>query len=291
MVRSLWTAASGMIAQQENVDTIAHNMANINTTGYKTETAEFKTLLYQTLQSRSTNNAGDQKPISAQVGLGTRTASVTSHFTQGNLIDTDSPFAVAMEGDGFFKVRTVNGQIQYTRDGNFTVSPVQGGNMLCTSDGDPVLDQNNNTINTVDENNQPVTRNVSASDISIAQDGTIAISTDGGSTYNNMIRTDANGNALYTVQIGRVQFNNPTGLEKVSGNKYVATVASGAAMEETQNVNLVQSKIHQGRTEASNVQISQEMVNLIVAQRAYEMNSKVIQTSDTMLEQANNLRR
>lgn len=297
MVRSLWTAASGMIAQQENVDTIAHNMANINTTGYKTETAEFKTLLYQTLQSRSTNNAGDQKPISAQVGLGTRTASVTSHFTQGNLIDTDSPFAVAMEGDGFFKVRTINGQIQYTRDGNFTVSPVDGGNLLCTSDGDPVLDQNNNTIiipntmNTVDENGQAVVRRINASDISIAQDGTIAMSADGGNTYNNMIRTDANGNALYTVQIGRVQFNNPTGLEKVSGNKYVETIASGAAMEETQNVNLVQSKIHQGRTEASNVQISQEMVNLIVAQRAYEMNSKVIQTSDTMLEQANNLRR
>lgn len=283
MVRSLWTAASGMIAQQENVDTIANNMANINTTGYKSETAEFKTLLYQTLQTRSTNNVGDEKPISAQVGLGSRTAAITSHFTQGNLTDSDSPFAVAIEGDGFFKVRTVNGDIQYTRDGNFAVSPVDGGTMLCTSDGEPVLDQNNNSIIIPD--------GVNATSISIATDGTITVSGDGGNTYTNLVRTDANGNTLYNVQIGIVQFNNPAGLEKVSGNKYAATVASGTAMEESQNQNLTKSKMHQGYIEASNVQVSEEMVNLIIAQRAYEMNSKVIQASDEMLEQANNLRR
>lgn len=283
MVRSLWTAASGMIAQQENVDTIAHNMANINTTGYKSETAEFKTLLYQTLQTRSTNNAGVLKPISAQVGLGSRTAAITSHFTQGNLTATESPFSVAIEGDGFFKVRTVNGDVQYTRDGNFAVSPVNEGTMLCTSDGEPVLDQNNNPI--------IIPKGINATSISIAQDGQISISGDGGSTYQKLVRRDANGNVLYDVQIGVVQFNNPAGLEKVSGNKYAATVASGAPMEEAANQNLKKSKLHQGYVEGSNVQVSEEMVNLIVAQRAYEMNSKVIQASDDMLEQANNLRR
>ncbi len=282
MVRSLWTAASGMIAQQENVDTIANNMANLNTTGYKSETAEFKSLLYQTLQTRSTNNVGEEKPISAQVGLGSRTAAITSHFTQGNLTESDSPFAVAIEGDGFFKVRTANGEIQYTRDGNFAVSPVEDGTLLCTSDGEPILDQNNNTI--------IIPSGINATTISIATDGTVSVSGDGGTTYTNLVRTDANGNVLYNVQIGVVQFNNPAGLEKVSGNKYAATVASGEAMEESQNPNLTQSLVHQGYIEASNVQVADEMVNLIIAQRAYEMNSKVIQASDEMLQQANNLR-
>lgn len=282
MVRSLWTAASGMIAQQENVDTIANNMANINTTGYKSETAEFKTLLYQTLQTRSTNNVGEEKPISAQVGLGSRTAAITSHFTQGNLTASDSPFAVAIEGDGFFKVRTISGDIQYTRDGNFAVSPVEGGTMLCTSEGEPILDQNNNPIIIPPE--------VNATSISIAKDGVVSVSGDGGDTYTNLVRVDAGGNVLYNVQIGLVQFNNPAGLEKVSGNKYAATVASGNPMEETQNQNLTRSKLHQSYIEASNVQVSEEMVNLIIAQRAYEMNSKVIQASDEMLQQANNLR-
>lgn len=281
MVRSLWTAASGMIAQQENVDTIANNFANLNTTGYKAEKAEFKSLLYQTLQTRSTNNVGEEKPVGAQVGLGSRTAAITSLFTQGNLTENESPFAVAIEGDGFFKVRVENGEIQYTRDGNFAASPVANGTMLCTSEGHPVLDQYNNPI--------IIPTGISATTIGIAKDGTITVSADGENQV-NLTQTDANG-ATYNVQLGLVQFNNPAGLEKASGNRYRQTVASGAAMEETQTEGLRRSATHHKRIEASNVQVADEMVNLIVAQRAYEMNSKVIQASDEMLEQANNLRR
>lgn len=282
MVRSLWTAASGMIAQQENVDTIANNMANLNTTGYKSETAEFKSLLYQTLQTRSTNNAGDEKPVGAQVGLGSRTAAITSNFAQGNLNPSESPFAVAIEGEGFFKVRTESGEIQYTRDGNFAVSPVEGGTMLCTSDGKPVLDQYNNVI--------IIPEGINATSLGIAADGRLTVSANGDDQV-NLVQTDANGNTAYNVEIGIVQFNNPAGLEKASGNCYRQTVASGDPMEESQTPALKRSSMHQGYIEASNVQVADEMVNLIVAQRAYQMNSKVIQASDEMLEQANNLRR
>ena len=111
MVRSLWSAATGMIAQQNNVDTIANNLANVNTTGYKTETNEFKSLLYQTMQTRSTSANGDQKPIGAQVGLGVRNASITSQFTQGSMLSSENCFAFALEGDGFFAVRGDDGQM------------------------------------------------------------------------------------------------------------------------------------------------------------------------------------
>lgn len=271
-----------MIAQQENVDTIANNLANLNTTGYKTETAEFKSLLYQTLQTRSTNNVGDEKPVGAQVGLGSRTAAITSKFTQGNLTPSESPFAVAIEGDGFFKVQVENGEIQYTRDGNFAVSPVANGTLLCTSEGNPILDQYNNPI--------IIPAGINATTLGIAKDGTLTVTgTDGEQV--NLVQNDANGNPLYNVQLGLVQFNNPAGLEKASGNRYRQTVASGDPMEESQTAGIQRSATHQKYIEASNVQVADEIVNLIVAQRAYEMNSKVIQASDEMLEQANNLRR
>ncbi|MDE7367261.1 MAG: flagellar hook-basal body protein [Lachnospiraceae bacterium] len=282
MVRSLWTAASGMIAQQENVDTIAHNLANLNTTGYKTEVAEFKSLLYQTIQTRSTNNAGEEKPVGAQVGLGSRTAAITSMFTEGNLNPSESPFAAAIEGDGFFKVRTESGEIQYTRDGNFAASPVANGTLLCTSEGHPVLDQYNNMI--------IIPQGINATTISYAKDGTVSVSANGSDRI-NLVQRDANGNPLYTVQLGIVQFNNPAGLVKASGNRYRQSVASGNPMEESQTQGIRRSTIHHKYIEASNVQVADEMVNLIVAQRAYQMNSKVIQASDEMLEQANNLRR
>ena len=121
MMRSLWTAASGMRAQQVNVDTIANNVANINTIGYKSQQASFKSLLYQNLQSTSTNNAGENKPVAAEVGLGSRVAAITSTFTQGNLTHVENPFSVALEGDGFFQIRTESGELQYTRDGSFEI--------------------------------------------------------------------------------------------------------------------------------------------------------------------------
>ena len=132
MMRSLWTGASGMIAQQTNVDTIANNLSNVNTSGYKSEKTEFKSLLYQTLQTKTTSANGEEKPISAQVGLGTRVASNTSIFTQGSLIANESKSAFAIEGNGLFSVRGADGETYYTRNGNF--SWVKDGNVvsLCT---------------------------------------------------------------------------------------------------------------------------------------------------------------
>ena len=276
MMRSLWTAASGMRAQQVNVDTIANNVANINTIGYKSQQASFKSLLYQNLQSKSTNNAGEEKPVAAEVGLGSRVAAITSTFTNGNLQATKNPFSMALEGDGFFQIRTAGGELQYTRDGGFIVSPAAQGNMLCTTDGNAVLDAYGNQI--ILPNTQVAT------DLVVNEDGTIAFPD---ATGNPAILTDANGRQ---VRFGIYQFNNPAGLAKEGSNNFSVTVASGAAVAENGNATVQQTKVHQYYTEASNVDVAEEMVNLIVAQRAYEMNSKAIQTSDEMMQQANNLR-
>jgi flagellar basal-body rod protein FlgG len=276
MMRSLWTAASGMRAQQTNVDTIANNVANVNTIGYKTQEASFKSLLYQNLQSKSTNNVGDEKPVSAEVGLGTRVSAITSMFTQGNLTADSSPFAMAIEGDGFFQVKTPDGELQYTRDGYFNISPTAEGNMLVTSDGYPVLDQMGNSIILPSE--------YSAADLGVSEEGVIGFPDETG----NVAPLVSNG---YQVKFGLYQFNNPAGLEKAGSNNYAVTVASGEPIAEGGNNNLTSSKVHQYYTEASNVDVANEMVNLIVAQRAYEMNSKAIQATDEMMQQANSLRR
>ena len=147
MVRSLWTAATGMIAQQNNVDTIANNLANVNTTGYKTETNEFKSLLYQTLQTKTTTANAEQKPIGAQVGLGVRNASITSQFSNGALLESESTTSFAVQGKGFFAVRGNDGQTYYTRNGDFNfMLNAQGGLTLANSDGLPVLNTNGQPI-------------------------------------------------------------------------------------------------------------------------------------------------
>ena len=282
MMRSLWTAASGMRAQQTNVDTIANNLANVNTTGYKSQEASFKSLLYQNLQSTSTNNAGENKPVAAEVGLGSRVSAITSAFKQGPLLASDSPFAVAIEGDGFFRVRTVDGEIQYTRDGNFIVSPVEGGNMLCTADGYPVLDQMGNEI--------ILPKDYAADDIAISPDGVIGFPGEDGNVRPLINYLTPDGNEQYEIKLALVQFNNPAGLHKEGNNNFSVTVASGDPMMEDANPNLKKSKTLQRYTEGSNADVANEMVNLIVAQRAYEMNSKAIQATDEMMQQANNLR-
>ena len=281
MMRSLWSASSGMIAQQTNLDNIANNLANVNTIGFKKDTVEFKSLLYQTLQSKSTNNSGEQKPIPAQVGLGVRTASITTTFTQGNLQASDNPTYMAIEGSGFFKVRNSNNEICYTRDGNFNLNlTADGKSILCTSDGHPVLDQNNNEIVIPDE--------YKTTDITVDRQGNLFV-------VNNedkkvALKGVANGQE-YEQKIGIVQFNNPSGLNDAGSNLYTQSVASGAPLEESETEGMKRSMVHQGYLEMSNVQVADEMVNMIVAQRAYEMNSKAIQASDEMLQQANNLRR
>lgn len=271
MVRSLWTAATGMISQQTNVDTIANNLANVNTQGYKTQVNEFKTLLYQNLQTETTSANGENKPTSAQVGLGVRNSAISSIFTEGSLIASESNTAFAIDGKGFFAVRGEDGNTYYTRNGNMQFSLATNGNMLATSDGLPVVDTNGRNI--ILNNNYVV------SNITVTADGSLCY-------------PDANNNPQpIGITIGVFQFNNPNGLEKMSDSLYAQTAASGQAINEATSTAVSKSTVLQKYLEGSNVQVVDEMVNMIVAQRAYEMNSKAITASDEMLQQANNLRR
>lgn len=272
MVRALWSAASGMIAQQTTVDTISNNIANVNTVGYKTEKTEFKSLLYQNIQAKTTTANGENKPISAQVGLGTRVASITSRFTQGNLLSSTSDTAFAIDGQGLFAVRGEDGATYYTRNGDFAWAVAgNGGMMLANADGLPVL---NTAGNPIILGNQ-----YEMSKVTVAKDGQI------------MYPDATNNPQNIGIQIGLYQFSNPAGLNKLSDSLYQETAASGPVMNEAANNNLQKSSLIQYYLEGSNVQVVDEMVNLIVAQRAYEMNSKAIQAADEMLGQANELRR
>lgn len=272
MVRSLWTAASGMIAQQTNVDTIANNLANVNTTGYKGEVAEFKSLLYQTLQTKTTTANGENKPVSAQVGLGVRNSAITSVFEQGSMIASNSDTAFAIEGEGLFAVRGQDGETYYTRNGNFLFTTASnGGMMLANTDGLPVLDTNGQAI--------VLPTNYVASRIGINARGEL--------TYPD----EQNNPQAIGVALGLYQFTNRSGLEKVDSTMYRETAASGQPINEATNNNVLKSKVLQGYLEGSSVQVADEMVNLIVAQRAYEMNSKAITTTDEMMQQANQLKR
>ena len=271
MIRSLYTAATGMRAQQTNVDNISNNLANVNTAGYKTQKAEFKSLLYQTVQTRTTSANGAQKPVGAQVGLGTRVMSNTAIFTQGVLQDSEHDSDFAINGSGFFAVRDMNGEVFYTRNGRFNWSVGPTGVTLTDSDGRPVLDTNGNSI--------VLPPNVTSSNAVVTDEGEVGYKGN-------------DGNYISLQQkFGIFQFNNPSGLQREAGSLYSVTEASGQPLNEATEPNLVKSKIAQGFLEGSNVQVADEMVNLIVAQRAYQLNSKAITTSDEMLEQANNLRR
>ncbi len=267
MMRALWTAASGMIAQQTNVDTIANNISNVNTTGYKSQRAEFKSLLYQTLQTETTSRNGEIKPTSAQVGLGSRTASINSIYTQGELISSESDTAFAIEGQGFFQIRGIDGNNYYTRDGNFTWAVGRNGITLTNADGLSVLDSQGRAI--------VLPNDVKSDSVIFGQDGTITYTTNG---------------RQVTREFGIYQFNNPTGLDKRSDNLLAVTAASGNPLQEGVNPNLNRSRILNKYLEGSNVQVADEMVDLIVAQRAYELNSKAITAADEMMQQANQLR-
>ena len=272
MVRSLWSAATGMNAQQTNVDTIANNLANVNSVGYKAQVAQFKSLLYQNLQSVTTTANGDPKPTSSQVGLGVRTSSLNSLFTQGSLLDSDSDTAFAIEGHGFFALRGDDGTTYYTRNGDFIWAiGTNGGMTLTNADGLPVLDSTGRAIS--------LNRNYIASKITITEDGQVCYP------------DELNNPVPIGITIGTYQFSNPGGLNRVGDTLFAVTDASGRALNEDTTPGVSKSRIVQGYLEGSNVQVANEMVNLIVAQRAYEMNSKAITTSDSMMETANNLKR
>ena len=271
MMRSLYTAATGMKASQTNVDTIANNLSNVNTNGYKTTRTEFKSLLYQTLQTKTTSANGEEKPVGAQVGLGTRVASTTSMYTQGSMNASESATDFAIDGHGFFAIRGVDGETYYTRNGNFTWAVDAFGNTLLTDvEGCPVLDRQGNAIY--------VPAGISAESMVFQQTGEIGYKTPEGEYI------------ALNQQFGIYQFNNPSGLEKLSYSRLQQTDASGQAMLEGTN-GTVNSKVCQFYLEGSNVQVADEMVNMIIAQRAYEMNSKAIQTADSMLQTANELKR
>ncbi|MCR5416116.1 MAG: flagellar hook-basal body protein [Pseudobutyrivibrio sp.] len=271
MVRSLWSAASGMKGQQTQVDTIANNLANVNTTAYKSQNTQFKTLLYQTLESTSTNGEGETKPTSAQVGLGTRVASINANFTQGNQMANDSVTAMFISGAGFFAVQDGD-EVHYTRNGNFGWALNNADEkVLTTAEGYQVLDQAGQPIK--------VPKTVEKGFAVNPETGVISIQ-------------NADGTYTETGQsIALYQFTNRVGLEKIGENLYDESDASGEPMGEWNTQGVIRSAIYQNYLEGSNVNVADEMVNLIIAQRAYEMNSKAITTSDTMLEQANNLKR
>ncbi|MCL2351557.1 MAG: flagellar basal-body rod protein FlgG [Firmicutes bacterium] len=272
MMRSLWTAATGMIGQQQNVDTISNNIANVNTYGYKKERLEFKSLLYQTMQRADldpSNRTG--RPVNLQVGLGVRPAAVSRIFTQGNLQNTEHMQDLAIEGDGFFAVSRGEGDEKYTKDGSFKFSAGADGNMLVTSEGWPVLGVDGGPI--------VIPPGIPASDINADADGIL--------TYNapEGLVSDLG------LQIRIVQFANPQGLEAIGSNLYSLTAASGQPLAEAEGDTNTRSVLRQGVLEMSNVQVAEEMISLIVAQRAFDLNSRTITTSDDMLQTASNLKR
>ena len=262
MIRALYSAASGMNAQQMNVDNIANNLANANTTGYKSRRAQFQDLLYQTVVQPG-SAAGQQSiiPSGLQLGLGTKPSSNEVIFTQGNFSETDNPLDVVIQGNGFFQVLRPTGDLAYTRDGSFQLNNVGS---IVTSNGDLVQPQ--------------ITIPANAQSVTIATDGTVSYMQPGQTA------------AQKAGQIQIAGFQNPAGLNSLGQNLYQPTDASGTATVGNPGGQEGLGTLLQGYTEQSNVSIVQEFINLIIAQRAYEANSKVVKAADEMYQQVNNLK-
>jgi len=261
MLRALWTAASGMQSQQTNIDVIANNLANVNTTGFKKSRADFQDLMYQnqkTTGSPSTNTT--QVPTGIQIGLGTRLAAVTKLFTAGSLTQTGNSLDMAIQGNGFFQVLMPDGTTSYSRAGAFKQDS-QG--RIVTSDGYPLLPE--------------IVIPTNATTINIGNDGTVSITQPGQSAPSNI------GN------IQLAQFPNPAGLAALGQNLFQQTESSGNPTTATPGLTGM-GTISQGFLEMSNVDVASEMVNMIVGQRAYEINSKAVQAADEMLQTANNMK-
>jgi len=263
MMRALYTAVTGMGAQERNVDTVANNLANVNTTGFKKSRVNFQDLLYQSLRMPGAETAeGILLPEGIQIGHGVRTSSISRSFLQGDFVRTEQPLDMAIEGAGFFKVTLPDGTIAYTRDGSFKRDV--NGNVV-TADGyllDPAI--------TIPED---------ATDITITSDGVISVLQPGTPTPQN----------VGTLELAR--FSNPSGLDgRLGRNLYLETPASGAPVE-AQPENEGLGSVLQRFLENSNVNIVEEMINLIIAQRAFEANSNVIRTTDDMLQLANTIHR
>ncbi len=259
MIRGMWSAATGMGAQQLRLDVISNNLANVNTTGYKKSRAEFEDLIYQTLkQAGGELPGGGQVPTNIQVGMGARPVAVNKIHSQGDYVHTENELDIAIEGKGFFKVLS-NGVEYYTRCGSFKMDK---DGYICNANGDRLQPEFNIPDKTVN--------------VTIDSTGQI-----------NCYGSD--NKVLATSQINLYTFPNQAGLSSIGRNLFQITEASGEAVEGDPNKDGV-GTIAQGYLENSNVNVVEEMVNMIISQRAYELNSKAIQTADDMLQKANNLK-
>lgn len=261
MMRSLYTAATGMNAQDLNISVISNNLSNVNTTGFKKHRAEFQDLLYQTIREAGTPVAeGRNVPVAVQTGHGVRPVATQAIFSQGDYRQTDNPLDIMIEGDGFFQIQKPDGTIAYTRDGAFKID---GTGTIVNSDGfflEPQI--------TVPEGTERV---------QIGIDGTV---------------TAVIGEEIQEIgQITTATFINPAGLKNVGRNLYQETVASGPPVGPGVPGLEGRGTIQQGYLEMSNVSVADEMIQMIIAQRAYEASSKAIQTSDSMLGIATGLKR
>ena len=260
MMRSLWTAATGMVAQQKHIDVLSNNLANVNTTGFKKSRAEFEDLMYQTLQIAGSENAtGGRLPVGMQIGMGVRPVTVHKFFSQGDFKNTGNPLDIAIEGEGFFQV-DMNGEQVYTRAGAFKLDNdgrvvTAGGHIL-----QPEFTVPPETVSVV-----------------VTETGSVAA-------------LDKDGTALSEADIEIYRFQNPAGLTAIGRNFYRESEASGAPVAGTPGDENY-GTLAQGFLEGSNVEMVDEMVGLIVGQRAYEINSKAITTSDAMLQTAINVKR
>lgn len=260
MIRALYTAASGMNAQQANMDNVAHNLANVNTTGFKKSRVEFEDLMYQeTRAAGSTASSSTEAPVGLEVGLGTRAVASSRNFSSGNLRSTSGPLDLAIAGDGFFQIALPNGTTAYSRSGTFH-RDAQG--LIVTAEGYAV---------------QPnITVPPNATSISISKDGIVTAQIPGQTAAQN----------LGTIELA--SFANAAGLRPMGGNLFTATSASGDAETGVPGSD-ARGTLAQGFVEDSNVSVVEEMVNMIIGQRAYEANSRVIKAADEMLSQVNNL--
>ncbi|MBQ48520.1 MAG: flagellar basal-body rod protein FlgG [Zetaproteobacteria bacterium] len=261
MMRSLFTAATGMESQQITIDTIANNLANVNTTAFKRSRANFHDLLYQTLRSPGQNStAGSITPSGIQIGAGSKVSSVEKMFSEGPIKITNKTTDLIIKGEGFFRVQKDDGTLGYTRDGAFNFDNT---GRLVNSSGFPLVPE------------IVIPEGITHDKVHFGLDGTVSVKVGGN-----------------TEEIGEIllaNFINPTGLDSLGRNMYGSTSASGDAVISKPNARGF-GRIGQGELESSNVNIVEEMVNMISGQRAYEISSKVIQTSDQMLQQTNNIR-
>lgn len=261
-LRALWTSAVGMSSQALNMDVIANNLANVNTTGFKRSRADFQDLFYQNLRiAGAASSAGTEIPTANQIGLGTKVSAVAKLFVQGDYQQTGNELDLAVDGEGFFQINTPDGEIAYTRAGAFKLD---GDGNVVTSDGYLLQPQI-----TVPDN---------AIQLTVGPDGTVTVINAGETTPSEI------GN------VETARFANPAGLTAIGKSLFLESETSGSPTTGTPGEDGL-GTINQGFLEMSNVNIVEEMVNMIVAQRAYEINGKAIQTSDEMLQTANNIKR